>query len=291
MDKPVLYGGQALIEGVMMRGPKDVAMAVRLPDGSILVERQAVKSWSSYPVLRLPIIRGFIALLDSLILGIKALTFSANQAAEGQGEEIKPLEMFLTVAVSLGFGLLLFVALPTGSAHLVSRIAPSVVWQNILEGVFRITIFLIYILAISQMKDIQRVFQYHGAEHKTLFAYEEKLPLTAENARRFKTLHPRCGTSFLLIVMVISIIVFAFLPIKPLWLRLLSRFIAMPLVAGISYEVLRFMGRHYKSSWFRWAIVPGLLLQKLTTREPDDAQLEVAIAALKAIVDTGQELA
>ncbi|HEX3014848.1 MAG TPA: DUF1385 domain-containing protein, partial [Desulfobacteria bacterium] len=184
MDKPVLYGGQALIEGVMMRGPKDVAMAVRLPDGSILVERQAVKSWSSYPVLKLQIIRGFVALLDSLILGIKALTFSANQAAEGQGEEIKPLEMFLTVAVSLGFGLLLFVALPTGSAHLVSRIAPSVVWQNILEGVFRITIFLIYILAISQMKDIQRVFQYHGAEHKTLFAYEEKLPLTAENARR-----------------------------------------------------------------------------------------------------------
>lgn len=291
MNKPVHYGGQALIEGVMMRGPKEIAIAVRLPDGSITLERQNIHPWSSYPVLKLPVIRGFVALFDSLVIGIKSLTFSANVAAEGEGEEIKPLEMFVTIAIALGLGLLLFVALPTGAAHLVKAYVPGNVLQNILEGIIRMAVFLLYVWGISRMRDIQRVFEYHGAEHKTIFAYEAGLELTVENCRKFPTLHPRCGTSFLLIVMVISIVVFAFLPLKPLWLRILSRFLAMPLVAGVSYEILRISGRYYKSALMRLAVAPGLWLQKLTTREPDDSQLEVAITALKTIVDSGQELA
>ncbi len=291
MSKPVHYGGQALIEGVMMRGPKDIAIAVRLPDGSIALERQAIKPWSSYPVLKLPVIRGFVSLIDSLIIGIRALTFSANLAAEGEGEEIKPFEMFLTIVLAFGLGLLLFVALPTGAAHLVRSFIPGAIWQNILEGIIRMAVFLLYVVAISRMKDIQRVFQYHGAEHKAIYAYEEGLELTVENTKKFTTLHPRCGTSFLLIVMTISIVVFAFLPLTPLWLRILSRFLAMPLVAGFSYEILKFSGYHHKSPWLRWAIVPGLWLQKLTTREPDDEQIEVAIQSLKTIVESGQELA
>ncbi|MDA8441374.1 MAG: DUF1385 domain-containing protein [Peptococcaceae bacterium] len=290
MSKPVSYGGQALIEGVMMRAPKDIAMAVRLPDGNINVERQPIKPWSAYPVLKLPVIRGFVALLDSLVVGMKALSYSAGMAAEGQGEEIKPFEMLLTIVVSLGLGLLLFVALPTGMANLVKAFVPGVLLQNILEGVLRLGIFLLYVVAISRMKDIQRVFQYHGAEHMAIFTYEEGLDLTVDNARQFTTLHPRCGTSFLLIVMVVSIVVFAFLPLGPLWLRLVSRLLAMPLVAGIAYEFLKLSGNYCKSRWFRWAIVPGLWLQKLTTSQPDDSQLEVALAALKSIVESGQEL-
>jgi uncharacterized protein YqhQ len=291
MNKPVAYGGQALIEGVMMRGPKEIAMAVRLPDGSIKVERQPITPWSSYPVLKLPILRGFISLVDSLVTGIKALTFSASQQAEGEEEEISPMEMFFTVAIALVLGLLLFVALPTASAHWVKSIIHGAFWQNILEGILRLVIFLLYVVAISRMKDIQRVFQYHGAEHKAIFAHEEGLELVVDNTKKFTTLHPRCGTSFLLIVMVISIVIFAFFPLNPLWLRILSRFLAMPLVAGLAYEVLKFTGRYHKSPWLKWAIVPGLWLQKLTTREPDDEQVEVALAALKAIVKDGQELA
>jgi len=290
MSKPVNYGGQALIEGVMMRGAKEIAIAVRLPDGSVALERQQIHPWSSYPVLKWPVIRGFVSLLDSLVTGVKALTFSAGMAAEGEGEEIKPFEMVITIAVALGLGLLLFVGLPTGAAHLARSYVPGSVLQNILEGIIRMAVFLLYIWGISRMKDIQRVFQYHGAEHKTIFAYEEGLELTVENSRKFPTLHPRCGTSFLLIVMVTSIAVFAFLPLKPLWLRSLSRLLSMPIVAGISYEILKVSGRYYKSKIMRLAIAPGLWLQKLTTREPDDSQLEVAITALKAIVETGQEL-
>ena len=163
-------------------------------------------------------------------------------------------------------------------------------WQNLLEGAIRLVVFLLYILLISRLKDVQRVFQYHGAEHKAVFTYEARKELTVENARSFPRLHPRCGTSFLLIVVVVSIFVFAFVGLHPLWWRLLSRILLMPFVAGIAYEILKFSARHLESPWFHWLIVPGLLLQKLTTREPDDAQLEVALAALKGVLDSGQEL-
>lgn len=292
MAKPVQYGGQALIEGVMMRGPRETAIAVRLPNGEIEVTRQEIKPWSNHPFWKLPIIRGFAALVDSLVIGTKALMFSANRAAgeEEDGEEFTFWEMALTVVIALGFGLVLFVGLPTGSAHLLRNLLPGTVLQNLLEGGIRLIIFFIYILLISRMKDIQRVFQYHGAEHKAIYTYEAGLELTVENARRFSTLHPRCGTSFLLIVVVVSIFVFAFLGLNPLWWRILSRILLMPLVAGVAYEVLKFSARHLEAKGWRWLIAPGLFLQKLTTREPADEQLEVAFAALRGVLDSGQEL-
>jgi uncharacterized protein YqhQ len=199
--------------------------------------------------------------------------------------------MALTVVLAFGFGAVLFVGLPTGSAHLLRNLVSGTVLQNLLEGGIRLVVFFIYILLISRMKDIQRVFQYHGAEHKAIYTHEAGLELTVANARTFSTLHPRCGTSFLLIVVVVSIFVFAFLGLNPLWWRILSRIILMPLVAGVAYEVLKFSSRHIDSPWWRWLIAPGLFLQKLTTREPDDEQLEVALAALQGVLESGQELA
>ncbi|MGI6451453.1 MAG: DUF1385 domain-containing protein [Desulfitobacteriia bacterium] len=291
MGKPVQYGGQALIEGVMMRGPKAIAMAIRLPNGEIEVTHQEINPWSQKPVFKLPIIRGFIALLDSLILGTKALMFSANKAVgEEEGEELSFWEMALTIIIALGAGVLLFVGLPTASAHLLDHLFPGTVLQNLLEGLIRLAVLFIYIILISRLSDIQRVFQYHGAEHKTIFAYEAGEELKVENARKYSRLHPRCGTSFLLIVVIVSIFVFAFLGLEPLWWRIVSRVLLMPLVAGISYELLKFSSRHTDSRVCRFLIAPGLLLQRLTTREPDDSQLEVAIASLNGIVQTGQEL-
>lgn len=291
MARPVQYGGQAVIEGVMMRGPLESAIAVRLPDGEVQVTHFKLNPWGKKPILKLPLIRGFVALVDSLIVGMRALTFSANRSIEGEGEEeLGFWELALTIGFALGLGLLLFVGLPTGAAHLLRGSVTGVVYQNLLEGAIRLVIFFIYILTISRLKDIQRVFEYHGAEHKAIFTYEAGEELTVDNARKFSRLHPRCGTSFLLIVVVVSIFVFAFLKLDPLWWRILSRMILMPFVAGIAYEILKFSSLHLETPWFHWLIVPGLALQKLTTREPDDAQLEVALAALKGVLDSGQEL-
>lgn len=291
MGKPVQYGGQALIEGVMMRGPRAIAMAIRLPNGEIEVTNRTINPWSQKPFLKLPIIRGFVALFESLILGIKALMFSANRAiGEEEGEEISFWEMAATIAVAFGAGILLFVGLPTASAHFLDNYFPGTILQNLLEGFIRLVILFLYIILISRLSDIQRVFQYHGAEHKAIFAYESGAELKVENTRDYPRLHPRCGTSFLLIVVIVSIFVFAFLGLEPLWWRILSRILLMPLVAGISYEVLKISGRNAGSIFCKWLVVPGLLLQKLTTREPDDSQIEVAIAALNGIIGTGQEL-
>jgi len=290
MGQPVQYGGQAVIEGVMMRGPRVAAIAVRLADGQIEVTRREISSWASRPLLKLPLVRGFVALLDSLILGVKALSFSANKALGEEEEELGFGEMALTIGLALVFGLLLFVGLPTLAAHLLRGRVPGAIWQNLIEGFIRLLVFFLYVAVISRLKDIQRVFEYHGAEHKAIFNYESGQPLTVENARAFSTLHPRCGTSFLLIVVVVSIFVFAFLGLRPLWWRILSRMLLMPLVAGLAYEILKFSGRHFASPWVKWLIGPGLLLQRLTTREPDDAQIEVALAALHGVLDTGQEL-
>lgn len=291
MGRPVQYGGQAVIEGVMMRGPHESAIALRLPNGEIEVTRQPIRAWALKPLLKLPVIRGFVALLESLVVGTKALTYSANRAVgEEEGEELGFGEMFLTIAIALGLGLLLFVGLPTGAAHLLQGKVQGVVWQNLLEGFIRLGVFLIYIIAISRLSDIQRVFQYHGAEHKAIYTYEAGEELTVVNARKFSTLHPRCGTSFLLLVVVVSIFVFAFLGLHPLWWRFLSRILLMPLVAGIAYELLKFLARHLESPWLRWIIVPGLMLQRLTTKEPDDSQIEVALKALSEVLESGQEL-
>jgi len=282
------YGGQAVIEGVMMRGKKKMAVAVRRTPEEIVLKLQDVHSVTErFRVLKTPLIRGFVALIESLVMGIKTLTYSANQVVEGEGEgeTITPLEMGLSVAFAFAAGIGLFFLLPVGLAHLLKAYVSGPFLQNLLEGLFRVLIFLLYVVAISLMKDIQRVFEYHGAEHKTIHTYEAGQDLIVENARKYSTLHPRCGTSFLLFVMVISILVFSFLGETNLGTRLLSRVLLLPIVAGVSYEFLKLTGKYQHLAVMRFLSAPGLWLQKLTTREPDDSQLEVAICALQKVLE------
>ncbi len=285
------YGGQAVIEGVMMRGKRNMAIAVRRKPDEIVLESRPLNSVTErYKILKWPLLRGFVALLESLVIGVKSLTYSANQVVEGEGEgeSISNWEMALSVVFAMTMGVGLFFLLPAGLAHLLNDYVQTPIWQNIIEGVIRISVFLLYIWGISLMKDIQRVFQYHGAEHKTIYAYEAGEELTPENARKYSTLHPRCGTSFLLIVMVISILVFSLLGEQTLLARMVSRIILLPLVAGISYEFLKFAGKNIKNPLIRVLSTPGLWLQKLTTREPDETQLEVAIQALNRVLELEQ---
>lgn len=292
MNKKPNVGGQAVIEGVMMRGKTHVAVAVRQPDGEISVDVRPVNSISDrYPILKKPFLRGVVSLVESLVMGMKALAYSA-QVSGDEDEKLDSKEMALTIAVSAGLAILLFIVIPTWSMRFLTGITQDHMALNLAEGVLRMAIFLAYIAAISSMNDIQRVFQYHGAEHKTIYTYEAGLPLKVENVRPFSTLHPRCGTNFLMIVMLISMFIFTFLGWPSLWERIASRIILMPVIAGVSYELIRYAGAHTDNPLVRIAITPGLLLQKLTTRQPDDSQIEVAIASLKAVVppeDLAQE--
>lgn len=292
MNKKPNVGGQAVIEGVMMRGKTHVAVAVRQPDGEISVDVRPVNSISDrYPILKKPFLRGVVSLVESLVMGMKALAYSA-QVSGDEDETLDSKEMALTIAVSAGLAILLFIVIPTWSMRFLTGITQDHMALNLAEGVLRMAIFLAYIAAISSMNDIQRVFQYHGAEHKTIYTYEAGLPLKVENVRPFSTLHPRCGTNFLMIVMLISMFIFTFLGWPSLWERIASRIILMPVIAGVSYELIRYAGAHTDNPLVRIAITPGLLLQKLTTRQPDDSQIEVAIASLKAVVppeDLAQE--
>ncbi len=292
MNKKPNVGGQAVIEGVMMRGKTHVAVAVRQPDGEISVDVRSVNSISDrYPILKKPFLRGVVSLVESLVMGMKALAYSA-QVSGDEDEKLDSKEMALTIAVSAGLAILLFIVIPTWSMRFLTGITQDHMALNLAEGVLRMAIFLAYIAAISSMNDIQRVFQYHGAEHKTIYTYEAGLPLKVENVRPFSTLHPRCGTNFLMIVMLISMFIFTFLGWPSLLERIASRIILMPVIAGVSYELIRYAGAHTDNLLVRIAITPGLLLQKLTTRQPDDSQIEVAIASLKAVVppeDLAQE--
>lgn len=292
MNKKPNVGGQAVIEGVMMRGKTHVAVAVRQPDGEISVDVRPVNSISDrYPILKKPFLRGVVSLVESLVMGMKALAYSA-QVSGDEDEKLDSKEMALTIAVSAGLAILLFIVIPTWSMRFLTGITQDHMALNLAEGVLRMAIFLAYIAAISSMNDIQRVFQYHGAEHKTIYTYEAGLPLKVENVRPFSTLHPRCGTNFLMIVMLISMFIFTFLGWPSLLERIASRIILMPVIAGVSYELIRYAGAHTDNPLVRIAVTPGLLLQKLTTRQPDDSQIEVAIASLKAVVppeDLAQE--
>lgn len=292
MNKKPNVGGQAVIEGVMMRGKTHVAVAVRQPDGEISVDVRPVNTISDrYPILKKPFLRGVVSLVESLVMGMKALAYSA-QVSGDEDEKLDSKEMALTIAVSAGLAILLFIVIPTWSMRFLTGITQDHMALNLAEGVLRMAIFLAYIAAISSMNDIQRVFQYHGAEHKTIYTYEAGLPLKVENVRPFSTLHPRCGTNFLMIVMLISMFIFTFLGWPSLLERIASRIILMPVIAGVSYELIRYAGAHTDNPLVRIAITPGLLLQKLTTRQPDDSQIEVAIASLKAVVppeDLAQE--
>lgn len=283
MSDKISVGGQAVIEGVMMRGPKLVATAVRTPDKKIEMQVKPVNSISDrFPVLKKPMLRGCVSLGESLVMGIRSLSYSAQMAGE-EDEQLTDKELAGTIAFAFVLAAVLFVAIPTGAAKLFHFITEDPVFLNLMEGALRLLIFLGYIGGISVMKDIQRVFQYHGAEHKTIACFEAGEALTVENVRKHTRLHKRCGTSFLLIVMLVSIFVFAFLGWPDLWLRILSRVVLLPVVAGISYEIIKFSAKS-DNCVLGWAIKPGLWLQYMTTREPDDDMIEVAIESVKAVL-------
>ena len=280
------YGGQALIEGVMMRGKRYQAMSARLEDGRIVSEVEEFTMLTDrHKFFGLPFIRGTFNMIDSLISGMKALTWSTNVslAEDEEAEELTPMEIALTMLVSIGLGILLFFVLPVIIAHYFQPLIPGSFLQNVFEGVVRVAVFLLYLFLISRMKEIRRVFQYHGAEHKSIHCYEAGEALTPENAMKHTRLHPRCGTSFLFIVMIISIFVFALVGVDNFAWRMASRIVLLPVIAGVSYEVLRFCGKHRDKVWVRAIAWPGMQLQRLTTGEPDLEMLEVAIYSLQKV--------
>ena len=276
-------GGQAVIEGVMMRDAHRTATAVRLPNGEIDVETRTVSSIRDrYPVLNLPLIRGSVIMVESLIIGMRALSFSAQAAGE-EDEQMTKKEIAITILFALVLASILFIVIPTGAAHLAAAYTDDPIVFNLIEGGIRLLVFLLYIWGISFMGGICRVFQYHGAEHKTIHCYEAGEALTVENVQKFPRLHPRCGTNFLLIVMVVAIVFHVFFGWPDLWLRILSRLAILPVVAGVSYEIIRFAGRS-ENHLVHILITPGLWLQYLTTRPPADEMVEVAIESLKAVL-------
>lgn len=278
------YGGQALIEGVMMNGRHNTAIAVRKADGTISVRMEELNRWGDkHKFLTWPLVRGSVNLLESMIIGFKALTYSANESAEYEEEELSVRDIAISVAIALVLGIGLFFVLPVILAHLLTPLVSGSFGQNLIEGLIRVAVFLIYVAAISNMKEIARVFQYHGAEHKTIHAYEHDRELTPINCQEYPTLHPRCGTSFLFIVMIISIILFSFLGVDNFAWRIISRVILLPVVAGVSYEFLKFSGKHIDNKIVKVLAYPGLMLQKLTTKQPDEDMLEVAIVALQKV--------
>jgi uncharacterized protein YqhQ len=281
-------GGQAIIEGVMMRAGNRVAIAVRKPDQQIHIETEERVSYiRKYPFLGIPFIRGSVVLLESMILGMQALTKSTNLSVDEKEEELTPWQLTITMGFSVLLAVLLFVMIPVYAAKWLTE---SSVAFALVEGVIRLLIFAGYIWAISLMKDIQRVFEYHGAEHKTINCYESGDELTVENVRKHSLIHKRCGTSFLLFVMIISIFLFAFFSGDNLssLVKISARVALFPVVAGLSYELIRWSAGQ-TSRWSTLLVSPGLLMQRMTTREPDDSQIEVAIASTLAVLESEQQ--
>jgi len=318
--KKTSIGGQALIEGLMMIGPENAAIALRKADGEILVEKRPLPK--KLLVTKIPIVRGAVNFFRQMVLGMKALMFSAQfveieddeeddepskfddflkkligekrydkLTGKFEGNKIPDFMIYISVVISILFSVVLFIFLPNLLAQLVGfgKNAKGNVYYNLFEGVVRMTLFSAYIILVSKMDDIKRVWQYHGAEHKTIHCYESGDNLTVENVRKFSTKHPRCGTSFMVIVMVISVIIFSFLPRYGIVLNILLRLIFVPLVAGTSYEILKFAGR--RTDWIIMKIInsPGLAFQYFTTKEPDDRQIEVAIEAFNGVLVDDRE--
>lgn len=289
------YGGQAVIEGVMIRGRNHFSLAVRRGDGSITHAHEPLSTLFTGRIRRVPLLRGGVVLIETLLLGVKALHRSANMAMLDQtgesDEEMSGWAMGVTLGISLVLGIGIFFILPLLLVKLLDPSIASDLLSNVVEGFFRLAILLGYIWGIGFIKDIRRVYAYHGAEHMAVHAHEAGLPLNVANVRKFDTPHPRCGTAFLLTVVLVSIVIFAFLGRPDFEWRVLSRIVLLPVVAGISYEIIRFSGAHQKWSIAQAVAWPGLLLQRLTTRQPDDAQIEVAITAMESAIaaDAGQE--
>lgn len=300
--KRTTIGGQALIEGILMIGPVKKAIAVRQPDGDIALEYLNQKPPTFWE--KIPFIRGSIKLVRQLILGTRALMRSAEISLDEEAEETAEAEtktsfwdkhsdvaLTLTAIFGLAFSILIFILLPNVIVDLIRKLAgieldgsaSQQLWLTLIEGIIRVIIFLVYLWITSKMKDIKRVWQYHGAEHKTIFCYESGKPMTVENAREFTRFHPRCGTSFMFLVMIISVLVFSLVGWRVWYLNLIFRLLLLPVVAGISYEIIRWAGR-YDNALTAAISKPGLWLQRLTTKEPDDSMLEVAICAMEAVI-------
>ena len=311
--KKTSIGGQAIIEGVMMRGPHKTAMAVRKSDGEIIIETNDNGTKKPKKIWTLPIIRGCVNFVESLIIGMKALMFSADQIdiedeeeteskfdkwlEDKFGDKIKDIVIYFSIALSLVLSIAMFIMLPTVITRGIEWILKSTplaaaaatkLFTSITEGIIKLAIFIGYLALVSQMKDIKRVFEYHGAEHKTIACYEHGEELTVENIKKHSRFHPRCGTSFLLFVMIVSIILFAVLPKTGVFLRMLMRLLLLPAVAGISYEIIKWAGRS-DNKVVQLLSKPGLWLQRLTTREPDASQIEVAIKSMEAVIPQNSE--
>ena len=295
------YGGQALIEGVMMRGKHTQAMCARLEDGRIVSEVEEFTLLSQRnKFFALPLVRGVCSMIDSLVSGMQAIVWSTNVslAEDEEEEELTPMEIAITLIISIGLGVLLFFLLPVVIAHFLQPLIPGNFWQNLFEGIVRVGVFLLYLVLITRMKEIRRVFQYHGAEHKAIHCFEHGLPMTPDNARQFPRLHVRCGTAFLIMVMVIAILVYTIFPLNAiisgfgvpaglpkLVLVIVARIVLMPVIAGISYEItVKWAGSHPDNPLVKVILWPGMQMQYLTTHEPDDAQMECAIAAMQAVL-------
>ena len=301
---PTSIGGQAIMEGIMMRGPKKTAIAVRLPDGSIHMKTQPTPKPSKWS--KIPLIRGVVNFVASLVLGTKVLMYSADVLEEHYPEEYEKdkfdiwiekkvgkemawkILMYLSVVIAIVLSVGLFMLLPTVAVGIIGKVTENIIVLNLAEGAVRIAIFIAYIALISKMEDIKTVFKYHGAEHKTIHCFENGLELTPANAQQFYTLHPRCGTSFMMFVMVIAVLTHALMGWPNVWVRIISRILVLPIIAGVSYELLKWAGR--SDNWIvRTLSMPGIYLQKLTTVEPEDQHLEVAIAAMKAVLREDEE--
>ncbi len=283
------YGGQAVVEGVMMRGRDVWAVAIRRPAGDIHVESHDIDSVAKrHPILRKPFLRGVIALGQALAIGFRALSISARESAP-EDEQLTSRQMAVSFVIAAVIFIGLFIVLPAATFGWVGRRIGSSILTNVLEGVFRVALFLGYLLLIGRAKDIRRVFAYHGAEHKTIAAYEHDDPLTPDRIDPYSTLHVRCGTNFLLIVMVTTIFVFALFGEPGLWWRIGSRLLAIPIIAGLAFELLRLGARYPESAFMRIVMTPGLWLQKITTKPPDDGQIEVAIASFNEVLKREQQ--
>lgn len=290
-EEQIRVGGQAVIEGVMMRSPNSMAIAVRRPNGEIVVKRERLTFFSEKTFFsKLPLIRGVMSLLSALVLGMKALNFSANQALSEKEKDPSPWTMSLTFTMALCFGIFLFFLIPLFLTKwlrfAIPMVSESGILFNVVDGTIRLVIFLAYLWAISFFKEIQRMFQYHGAEHKSIFAFESGEALMPDRITGFSYLHPRCGTSFLLIVMVVSILIFGLIPHQlSFGYKVASRVVLLPLIAGLSYEFIRFVDRKRESRGIQYFIKPGLWLQRMTAREPSKPQIEVAIRALREVLE------
>ena len=290
MSNRILYGGQAVIEGVMIRGKKHVSVAVRRPDTTIAIRSEPLYSLFTGKLRNIPFIRGFLVLIEILILGMRSLAYSANVAAEAEEEELGKFTLGVMITISLLFSIVLFFLTPVFISNWLESFIKSHLIVNLIEGLIRVFILVAYLFLIGRMNDIKRVFMYHGAEHMAVHARENNDELNILNLKKYSTAHPRCGTAFILVVAVVSVFIFVFLGREPFWWLLLSRIIFVPIIASISYEIIRFNNKFSNNFFLKFIVGPSLALQSLTTREPDDKQLEIALVAINKTIELDNQI-